>query len=96
MTYRGEIGPAVGASQSDLMPVVLAALDRVAMTQEPEHLSVYIATLPWWLNVRLRPLGFKVYWPSWVMLGTAAGARPLHADAPPAPSLARGNPPVRC
>ena len=44
-----------------------SALDRVAMTQEPEYLSVYTSTLAWWLLRRLRSLGFVVYWPSWVM-----------------------------
>ena len=63
----GEIGPAVAAEPGDLVPVVLSALDRVAMTQEPEYLSVYSTTLAWWLLRRLRSLGFHVYWPSWVM-----------------------------
>lgn len=63
----GDIGPAVAREPGDLVPVVLSALDRVAMTQEPEYLSVYAATLSWWLLRRLRKLGFVVYWPSWVM-----------------------------
>jgi GNAT superfamily N-acetyltransferase len=63
----GDIGPAIAASPGELVPVVLAALDRVAMTQEPEHLSVFTTTLSWWLLRRLRTLGFSVYWPSWVM-----------------------------
>jgi GNAT superfamily N-acetyltransferase len=63
----GEIGPAVAAEPGDLLPVVLSALDRVAMTQEPEHLNVSSTTLAWWLLRRLRSLGFIVYWPSWVM-----------------------------
>jgi hypothetical protein len=63
----GDIGPAVSAEPGDLVPVVLSALDRVAMTQEPEFLSVYVSTLAWWLLRRLRSLGFVVYWPSWVM-----------------------------
>ena len=63
----GEIGPAVAAEPGDLVPVVLSALDRVAMTQEPEYLSVFSTTLAWWLLRRLRSLGFQVYWPSWVM-----------------------------
>jgi GNAT superfamily N-acetyltransferase len=63
----GEIGPAVGAAAGDLVPVILAALDRVAKTQEPEHLSVFATSLSWWLLRRLRRLGFVVFWPSWVM-----------------------------
>ena len=63
----GDIGPAVGRGAGDLIPVVLAALDRVAMTQEPDHLSVFVTTTSWWLLRRLRTLGFKAFWPSWVM-----------------------------
>jgi GNAT superfamily N-acetyltransferase len=63
----GDIGPAVGRLPGDLIPVVLAALDRVAMTQEPEHLSVFATSTSWWLVRRLRTLGFRVYWPSWIM-----------------------------
>lgn len=63
----GEIGPAIARSPGELVPVVLAALDRVAMTQEPESLSVFTTTLSWWLLRRLRMLGFSVYWPSWVL-----------------------------
>jgi GNAT superfamily N-acetyltransferase len=63
----GDIGPAVARRPGDLAPVVLAALDRVALTQEPEHLSVFCTTTSWWLLHRLRSLGFRVFWPSWVM-----------------------------
>jgi len=63
----GEIGPAVGERPQDLVPVVLQALDRVAMTREPDHLAVFCATDSWWLLRRLRMLGFRVWWPSWVM-----------------------------
>jgi GNAT superfamily N-acetyltransferase len=63
----GEIGPATAASPGELVPVVLAALDRVAMTQEPESLGLYTTTLSWWLLRRLRTLGFTVYWPSWIL-----------------------------
>ena len=63
----GDIGPAVATSPGELVPVVLAALDRVAMTQEPRHLGVFTSTLSWWLLRRLRTLGFSVYWPSWVL-----------------------------
>jgi len=62
-----EIGPAVGVEAGDLVPVILAALDRVAKAQEPEHLSVFTTSLSWWLLRRLRRLGFQVFWPSWVM-----------------------------
>jgi len=63
----GEIGPAVGESPQDLVPVVLQALDRVAKTREPETLAVFCATDSWWLLRRMRNLGFRVWWPSWVM-----------------------------
>jgi GNAT superfamily N-acetyltransferase len=63
----GGIGPAVGGSPEDLMPVVLAALDRVAKLREPELLGVFCTTDSWWLLRRLRKLGFRVFWPSWVM-----------------------------
>jgi GNAT superfamily N-acetyltransferase len=81
----GDIGPAIAASPGELVPVVLAALDRVAMTQEPENLGVYTTTLSWWLLRRLRTIGFSVYWPSWVLcsvplpgLDRYAPTRPPH------------------
>ena len=67
VSSEGEIGPAVAGESGDIVPVVLSALDRVAMTQEPEYLSLYVTTLSWWLLRRLRGLGFVVFWPSWVM-----------------------------
>ncbi|MEA2457779.1 MAG: hypothetical protein QOC95_751 [Thermoleophilaceae bacterium] len=67
VSLEGEIGPAIATSPGDLVPVVLAALDRVAMTQEPEYLGLFTTTLSWWLLRRLRTLGFAVYWPSWVL-----------------------------
>ena len=63
----GDIGPAVARSPGELVPVVIAALDRVAKTQEPEYVSVFATTLAWWLLRRLRTLGFSVYWPSWIL-----------------------------
>ena len=67
VSTEGEIGPAVGATPADVIPVILAALDRVAKTLEPEFLSVFASTTSWHLLHRLRLLGFRVYWPSWVM-----------------------------
>jgi GNAT superfamily N-acetyltransferase len=67
VTSEGDIGPAVGEGPEDLVPVVLAALDRVAKAQEPESFGVFCTTHAWWLLDRLRRLGFKVYWPAWVM-----------------------------
>jgi GNAT superfamily N-acetyltransferase len=67
VSSEGQIGPAVGESPESLVPVVLAALDRVAKAQEPEQLGVYCMTASWWLLDRLRRLGFHVHWPSWVM-----------------------------
>ena len=63
----GEIGPAVGQQPEDLVPVVLASLDRVAKMQEPETFGVFCTTQSWWLINRLRGLGFRVYWPAWIM-----------------------------
>jgi GNAT superfamily N-acetyltransferase len=63
----GEIGPGVAESSQQLVPLVLAALDRVAATQEPDYLSVFSTTVSWWLLRRLRVLGFEIYWPSWIM-----------------------------
>ena len=67
VSTKGHIGPAVGRSAEDLVPVVLAALDRVARMQEPESFGVFCTTDSWWLLRRLRSLGFRVHWPSWVM-----------------------------
>jgi GNAT superfamily N-acetyltransferase len=64
---RDEIGPAVGESAEALVPVVLEALDRVATQRVPETFGVFCTTDSWWLLDRLRRLGFRVYWPSWVM-----------------------------
>jgi GNAT superfamily N-acetyltransferase len=63
----GDIGPAVGATPPQVIPVILAALDRVARTQEPPMLGLYASTTSWHLLHRLRVLGFRVFWPSWVM-----------------------------
>lgn len=63
----GEIGPAVAVSADALVPVVLAALDRVAKIKEPEQLGIFCTTESWWLLRRLRELGFRVFWPSWIM-----------------------------
>ena len=59
--------PGVGENPEDLVPVVLAALDRVAKMQEPETFGVFCTTAAWWLMDRLRRLGFKVHWPAWIM-----------------------------
>jgi GNAT superfamily N-acetyltransferase len=67
VSSEGDIGPAVANSPGQLVPVVLAALDRIAMTQEPPTLALFTSTLAWWLLRRLRTLGFQVYWPSWVL-----------------------------
>jgi hypothetical protein len=67
VSAEGEIGPAVARSPDVLVAVVLAALDRVAKAQEPEWMAVFCTTDSWWLLRRLRSLGFRLYWPSWVM-----------------------------
>lgn len=64
---HADIGPAVGEHAEDLVPVVLAALDRVAKMQEPDLLAVHCTTASWWLMDRLRRLGFWVHWPAWIM-----------------------------
>ena len=64
---EGEIGPAVARVPEELVPVVLAALDRVAASVEPEYLSLFCTTISWWLLRRLRGLGFDIWWPSWIM-----------------------------
>jgi len=63
----GDVGPAVAVTPPDLVPVVVAALDRVAKTIEPASFGVYCSTDSWWLLRRLRNLGFKVHWPGCVM-----------------------------
>ncbi|MGI8945763.1 MAG: GNAT family N-acetyltransferase [Thermoleophilaceae bacterium] len=62
-----DIGPAVALTPEDLVPVVLAAIDRVARSVEPETLEVFCATDCWWLLRRLRRLGFRVRRASWVL-----------------------------
>jgi GNAT superfamily N-acetyltransferase len=67
VSSSAEIGPAVGAEPKYTIPVVLAALDKVAKTQEPASLGLFAITTSWNLLYRLRILGFRVFWPSWVM-----------------------------
>ena len=67
LSSEGDIGPAVGVSAGELIAVVLAALDRVAKVQEPPMLGVYASTTSWHLLHRLRMLGFRVFWPSWIL-----------------------------
>ena len=47
VSSHGELGPAVGIEPEHLVPVVLAALDRIAKTQEPEELSLFCTTIAW-------------------------------------------------
>lgn len=79
----GEIGPAVGATAEDVVPVVLAALDRVARAREPEYLRVFCTTTSWWLLRRLRGLGFQVFWPAWVMCSVPIPGLDRYAPAMP-------------
>ena len=67
VSATGEIGPAVAETAEELVPVILAALDRVAKLQEPDVLNIFCTTDSWWLLDRLRRLGFRVRWPSWIM-----------------------------
>jgi hypothetical protein len=80
----GGIGPAVGRSAEDLVPVVLAALDRVAKTKEPENLDTFVTTDSWWLLRRLRELGFRLYWASWVMSSIPLPGLDRYAPTSPA------------
>ena len=86
----GDIGPAVGETPEDLVPVVLAALDRVAKSQEPETFGVFCTTDSWWLLDRLRRLGFRRALAGLGdVVGPAAGPRPLPGrPARPRASLA--------
>ena len=47
-------GLGFGTTPAEVIPVVLAALDRVAKTQEPPMLSIYASTTSWHLLHRLR------------------------------------------
>ena len=79
----GDIGPAVAEDPGGVVPVVVAALDRVAKTQEPRHLSVFATTLSWWLIRRLRTLGFAVWWPSWILCSVPLPGLDRYAPTPP-------------
>ena len=84
VSTRARSGRRWASSPEDLVPVVLAALDRVAKMQEPETFGVFCTTDSWWLLDRLRRLGFRVYWPAWMMSSVpAARARPLPARPAP-------------
>lgn len=63
----GEIGPACAEACADLCDVVLAACDRVAFERHADSLSLICTTHNQLLMRRLRELGFRVYWPSWIM-----------------------------
>ena len=63
----GDIGPGVAVDGEGLVPVVLAALDRVAKAHEPEELHLPVCATSWWLLQRLRSLGFRVSWPGWIL-----------------------------
>jgi hypothetical protein len=64
---EGVVGPGVAETPEDLVPVVLAALDRVAKTHEPKELRLPLIATSWSLLQRLRTLGFKVSRPGWVL-----------------------------
>ena len=46
VSAEGDIGPAVAETAEDLVPVVLAALDRIAKMQEPETFGVFAPPAP--------------------------------------------------
>jgi GNAT superfamily N-acetyltransferase len=64
---EGVVGPGVAEKPEDLVPVVLAALDRVAKTHEPKELRLPLIATSWWLLQRLRTLGFRISRPGWVL-----------------------------
>jgi GNAT superfamily N-acetyltransferase len=67
VSQHGLLGPGAARRPEDLVPVVLAGLDRVAKTHEPEELQVPVTGTSWWLLQRLRTLGFRVTWPGWLL-----------------------------
>lgn len=67
VSAEGDVGPAVARRPEDLVPVVLAALDRVASACEAPELAIQCTTPAWWLLRRLRLLGFRLHWPSWIL-----------------------------
>jgi GNAT superfamily N-acetyltransferase len=67
VSQDGRLGPGAAGRAEDLVPVVLAALDRVAKTHEPEELQMPAIGSSWWLLQRMRTLGFKISWPGWVL-----------------------------
>jgi GNAT superfamily N-acetyltransferase len=71
---EGDIGPAVGARPDDLVPVVLAALDRVANTRDLPELGVFVVHSSDPLVRALARLGFRLHWPSWIMTSGAPPA----------------------
>lgn len=71
---EGDIGPAVGARAEDLVPLVLAALDRVANTRELPELGVFVVHSSRPLVRALARLGFRLHWPSWIMTSEAPPA----------------------
>lgn len=83
----GEIGPAVAQTPEELVPVVLGALDRVAKAVEPEMLHVFCSSDSWWLLRRLRRLGMKVWWPSWIMSSIPLPGLDRYLPAEPATIL---------
>ncbi len=70
----------------DLVPVVLAALDRVAKTQEPESLGVFCTTDSWWL---LRPAAPARLQRALAELGDVLGAAARGSTATCRPARAR-------
>jgi GNAT superfamily N-acetyltransferase len=84
---RGEIGPAVAKTPEELVPVVLGALDRVAKAVEPQTLHVHCSTDSWWLLRRLRGLGLRVWWPSWIMSSIPLPGLDRYLPAEPATVL---------
>lgn len=83
----GDIGPAVAAESGRLVPVVLAALDRVAMIHEPDELCVHATTLAWWLLRRLVQLGFNVSSTRWTLCSVPLPGLDRYAPSRPSQVL---------
>ena len=84
----GQIGPAVGRTPEELVPVVLQALDRVASSTDPESLGVFCATDAGGCSAPARPRLPRVVAELDDEQRPAAGPRPLPADPSHAAALA--------
>lgn len=66
VSRAGAIGPGVGRNPEALVRLVIAVLDREAGAGR-EALQLFVPTVNATLLLRLRGLGFRLAWPSWIM-----------------------------